>query len=320
MSNTATAVPAAGGGRAAPPRPLTTWRHPARKSWQTLVILFWTLVAAHVGRYTWVTIYYQATQNRWVKPHWDHLQVMVALLGQDAWDFTRHFLRDGVQYELAATFAWLMLTNPWSRKMLRAPNLLERALARVGMPSRAQAHRTRWWQFLLSPGMVVLVGVPGFAAVYGVDWLILSLQHAHLHDTTAVHANASVWSDYVRSNTNKWLPHLAGVAGGLFFGRYVFNKVALDTMELMASRQLWQKPLRLKWRRHLSDAQYGQRPGVWKPPAYRAMYQALRDRRAAGGAVPRPGRGLTVAIFLVVPVLAAVAWRGWYILQYIAPH
>jgi hypothetical protein len=295
------------------------WKnHPARKSWQTLVILFWTLVAAHVGRYTWVTIYYHATQNRWVKPHWD--TILSGPLGQTTWDFTRHFLRDGVQYELAATFAWLMLTNPWSKKMQRPPGKIERFMARIHVPSRAQKNRTSVWQFILSPAMVVIAGIPGFAAVYGLDWLILSIQHGHLHDTTSVHTNASIWTDYLKSNTNKWLPHVAGVAGGLFFGRYVFNKIAIDTMELMAARQLWQRPLKYKFKRNMKDTDYGQKPGIWKPPTYRAMYTTLKERRAAGESVLRPGRGLTVAIFLVMPVLIVVAWRGWYILQYIAPH
>lgn len=299
----------------APPPPVVQFKdHPFRWLGQVILRFFWAWLLGHVFVYMWVAVYFIATQNHWVKPVWDDYIA--------PWDLLRHFIRDYTEALLGTTAVWFALYNPWSKHNLRAKfTIPERVFDKIGLPSRAQKEPTHRWQYIWSLPLTVVASIPGasvgFLSLYFLDKHEGAIRN-FLQAKTTLSAHPSLMEKYLAVFKNDVPIKVAGVLGGFFFARVVFNKIAGDGVRFFAQQRAvkWLRVQRNPWRRFWAKPR-------WPLPApYRAEFRmALNDMLwwdHNGYPMPHLNRWVRRVQMLLVPAVLLLAYRGWVIMTTIA--
>jgi hypothetical protein len=294
-----------------------------RATGQLVLTFAWVVVSVRIFVFFWAAVYFLLTQNHWVKHYWDL-----------TWEVLRHFLRDYGEYMLATTVGWFVATNRWSRRSNKPFTSIEHFFDRIGLPSRAQQERTHPWQFWWSLPMTLAASVPGAALVFGVYLLSLwigakygnSIQHAITGYGVGVPLPKPIQpmlASQLHSLQAEWPIKLAGILGGIWFGRLVFTKVAIDAQKYLVERRA-AKYLRLQAGTRLARlwAKWWVTPRWPLPVAYRAEYmltlkkfQTMQDN---GKDLPTHPLWVTLLQRGAIPLVLLGAWRGWWVLHYIA--
>jgi hypothetical protein len=295
---------------------------------QGLVKVSWSVVAAHVIRYAYVTAYFLATQNPWVRPGWNSL--LDGLIGVTLWTILRHFLRAGLESEMTSATVWVMIANPFAlykpRKQPRpfmkfvrglfVPEWLQSVLERLGMPTpRTYAPNTRltWWQWVVALPALVIAAAPGYVLGIGIYFLARLGSHwLGIHP----HFDYSSYPEWAQQDisvfTQQWHYTVAGILGTLFYARLVFKVYAAELMEILAGQ--------MAGLCHQAKSK-GRRRWAWLlaahklyPVGYRAAFlTAYRNP-------PRPRRVAAVMLLLAVTYLVLSVPFGYIVLTKVATH
>ena len=299
---------------------------------QTINNLIWSIVLGHVMRYAYVTFYFIATQNGWVRPGWNSL--LSGAIGAALWTILRHFLRAGLESELTSATVWVLLANPFKMylrptpthgfkrfvKGLFVPVWLLSLLKRLHIPTPdtyERATRLTWWQWAGAVPALLIAGSPGFAlgaVLYGVARL------TGLASSSGLQINLSAYPGWLQQDlslvTADWQYTLAGILGTLFYARLVFKVYAAELMEALA-RQMAAHCQAAQTRNHSTRAALFAAHRFY-PVGYRTAFQTayqLQIKPSMLGAVMLS----MVVLYLVfaVPfgyiILAEVATGHWVI-------
>lgn len=251
-----------------PPPLVRGTRHPLRWTRNKAKLLLYAVLLAHIGMGIMAALYYGALETYHpITLRWHELV---------SDKYVRHMIRDIGEGFLGGFLAQQVIWSHFRRRS-QERHRLDRLEIRLHIPNMKQPRKLTVWQFLLSPLVAVLYGVPGFILAL-LAARSIHAQTSHLHVPLAGHTIAAhhplleaSWLKLEHWWAGTWDKKLIGYGASLFFGRRPMRRVFDDVQLWFARRRANGNPFF---------------PGALLPPPYEARVNDLR------ASAPPPARAL----------------------------
>lgn len=272
---------------------MVTLRHPLKWTRNKAELIVAAVVLAHIGTLIVVGLYYLLFEVYTPFTHAWHTAVQS--------NGTRHLLRNVYEGVLGGTLVQFVVFNHFAKRRQKLSRL-DRQEIRLRIPNLKDGRPLSGWQLVLSPVLVLVYAIPGFALGAGVAWLVR--HHVTTpHNYAVLTGGSNVGHGFLSPVKSLWSSNkdqrIVGFFASVFLGRRPVRAVAEDLQGYFAARRV----------------ALGKSQRFYHPPNFRARMNAVTEDGAALRVANTAG-WVTYLLSFTIFVGIALAGFGYWVLAY----